>query len=40
MIAIPIFLQMGALEYNAMQTGLSMAPLSRSRCSGVAILAR
>ena len=31
MIAIPIFLQM-VLEYNAMQTGLSMAP-SRSRCS-------
>ena len=31
MIALPIFLQM-VLEYNAMQTGPSMAP-SRSRCS-------
>jgi hypothetical protein len=37
MIAIPIFLQM-VLEYNAMQTGLSMAPLSLTMF-GVAILA-
>ena len=37
MIAIPIFLQM-VLEYNAMQTGLSMAPLSLSMF-GVALLA-
>ena len=29
MIALPIFLQM-VLEYNAMQTGLSLAPLSLS----------
>ena len=27
MIALPIFLQM-VLEYNAMQTGLTLAPLS------------
>ncbi len=37
MIAIPIFLQM-VLEYNAMQTGLSIAPLSLSMF-GVALLA-
>ncbi len=37
MIAIPIFLQM-VLEYNAMQTGLSMAPLSLTMF-GVALLA-
>ena len=37
MIALPIFLQM-VLEYNAMQTGLSMAPLSLSMF-GVALLA-
>jgi MFS family permease len=37
MIAIPIFLQM-TLEYNAMQTGLTLAPLSLSMF-GVAILA-
>ncbi len=37
MIAIPIFLQM-VLEYNAMQTGLSMAPLSLTMF-GVAMLA-
>ena len=29
MIALPIFLQM-TLEYNAMQAGLSLAPLSLS----------
>ena len=37
MIALPIYLQM-VLEYNAMQAGLSLAPLSlthvrRRRCS-------
>ncbi len=37
MIAIPIFLQM-VLEYNAMETGLSIAPLSLSMF-GVALLA-
>ena len=37
MIALPIFLQM-VLEYNAMQTGLSLAPLSLSMF-GVAMLA-
>ena len=37
MIAMPIFLQM-VLEYNAMQTGLSMAPLSLTMF-GVALLA-
>jgi EmrB/QacA subfamily drug resistance transporter len=37
MIALPIFLQM-VLEYNALQTGLSMAPLSLTMF-GVAILA-
>ena len=37
MIAIPIFLQM-TLEYNAMETGLTLAPLSLSMF-GVAILA-
>src|SRR6185436_9184377 len=37
MIAIPIFLQM-TLEYNAMKTGLTLAPLSLSMF-GVAILA-
>ncbi len=37
MIALPIFLQM-TLEYNAMQTGLTLAPLSLSMF-GVAILA-
>ena len=37
MIALPIFLQM-VLEYNAMQTGLSMAPLSLTMF-GVALLA-
>ena len=37
MIALPIFLQM-VLEYNAMQTGLSMAPLSLTMF-GVAVLA-
>ncbi len=37
MIAIPIFLQM-VLEYNALQTGLSMAPLSLTMF-GVALLA-
>ena len=37
MIALPIFLQM-VLEYNAMQAGLSMAPLSL-RMFGVALLA-
>jgi MFS family permease len=37
MIAIPIYLQM-VLEYNAMQTGLSMAPLSLTMF-GVALLA-
>ncbi len=37
MIALPIFLQM-TLEYNALQTGLSLAPLSLSMF-GVAILA-
>ncbi len=37
MIAVPIFLQM-VLEYNAMQTGLSMAPLSLTMF-GVALLA-
>jgi EmrB/QacA subfamily drug resistance transporter len=37
MIALPIFLQM-TLEYNAMQTGLTLAPLSLSMF-GVALLA-
>ncbi len=37
MIALPLFLQM-TLEYNAMQTGLTLAPLSLSMF-GVAILA-
>ena len=37
MIALPIFLQM-VLEYNAMQTGLSIAPLSLTMF-GVALLA-
>jgi EmrB/QacA subfamily drug resistance transporter len=37
MIALPLFLQM-TLEYNAMKTGLSMAPLSLTMF-GVAILA-
>ena len=37
MIALPIFLQM-TLEYNAMQTGLTLAPLSLSMF-GVAVLA-
>jgi EmrB/QacA subfamily drug resistance transporter len=37
MIALPIFLQM-TLEYNAMQTGLTLAPLSLSMF-GVAMLA-
>ena len=37
MIALPIYLQM-VLEYNAMQAGLSMAPLSLSMF-GVAVLA-
>ena len=37
MIALPIFLQM-TLEYNAMQAGLSLAPLSLSMF-GVALLA-
>ena len=37
MIALPIFLQM-VLEYNAMQTGLSIAPLSLTMF-GVAVLA-
>ena len=37
MIALPLFLQM-TLEYNAMQTGLSLAPLSLSMF-GVAMLA-
>ena len=37
MIALPIFLQM-VLEYNAMQTGLSLAPLSLTMF-GVAVLA-
>ena len=37
MIALPIFLQM-VLEYNAMQAGLSLAPLSLSMF-GVALLA-
>jgi EmrB/QacA subfamily drug resistance transporter len=37
MIALPIFLQM-VLEYNALQTGLSMAPLSLTMF-GVALLA-
>jgi MFS family permease len=37
MIALPIFLQM-VLEYNALQTGLSLAPLSLTMF-GVAILA-
>ena len=37
MIALPIYLQM-VLEYNAMQAGLSLAPLSLSMF-GVAILA-
>ena len=32
MIALPIYLQM-VLEYNAMQAGLSLAPLSLT-CSG------
>jgi MFS family permease len=38
MIALPIFLQM-SLEYNAMQTGLSIAPLSLSMFA-VALLAQ
>ena len=37
MIALPIFLQM-VLEYNAMEAGLSLAPLSLSMF-GVALLA-
>jgi hypothetical protein len=37
MIALPIFLQL-VLEYNAMQAGLSLAPLSLSMF-GVALLA-
>jgi Na+/melibiose symporter-like transporter len=37
MIALPIYLQM-VLEYNAMQAGLSIAPLSLSMC-GMALLA-
>ena len=37
MIALPIFLQM-VLEYNALQTGLSLAPLSLTMF-GVAVLA-
>ena len=37
MIALPIYLQM-VLEYNAMQAGLSLAPLSLSMF-GVALLA-
>lgn len=37
MIALPLFLQM-TLEYNALQTGLSMAPLSLTMF-GIAILA-
>ena len=37
MIALPIFLQM-VLEYNAMQAGLSLAPLSLSMFA-VALLA-
>ena len=37
MIALPIFLQM-VLEYNALQAGLSLAPLSLSMFA-VAILA-
>ena len=37
MIALPIFLQM-TLEYNAMETGLTLAPLSLSMF-GVAVLA-
>jgi hypothetical protein len=37
MIALPIYLQM-VLEYNAMQAGLSLAPLSLSMF-GIAILA-
>ena len=37
MIALPIFLQM-VLEYNAMQAGLSLAPLSLSMFA-VAMLA-
>ena len=37
MIALPLFLQM-TLEYNAMQTGLTLAPLSLSMF-GVAVLA-
>ena len=37
MIALPIYLQM-VLEYNAMQAGLSIAPLSLSMF-GVALLA-
>ena len=37
MIALPIFLQM-TLEYNAMQAGLSLAPLSLSMFA-VALLA-
>jgi hypothetical protein len=37
MIALPIYLQM-VLEYNAMQAGLSLAPLSLTRF-GVALLA-
>ena len=37
MIALPIFLQM-VLEYNALQTGLSIAPLSLTMF-GVALLA-
>jgi len=37
MIALPIFLQM-TLEYNALEAGLSLAPLSLSMF-GVALLA-
>ena len=37
MIALPLFLQM-TLEYNAMEAGLSLAPLSLSMF-GVALLA-
>ena len=37
MIALPIFLQM-VLEYNALETGLSLAPLSLTMF-GVAVLA-
>ena len=37
MIALPIYLQM-VLEYNAMEAGLSLAPLSLSMF-GVALLA-